>query len=177
MSPFFTIPTALLPDDVNVLNGWKISKEGIVLTPTGVETKGTMTSDSSYIVMIPKKNGVVTHIRVAELVSKTFQPNLHNIDTVIYHLDEDTQNNHLDNLKPMKNNEYLQYRAKREAMKMMVQVDQFDLSGKLIQTFDSCRAAKLAIGDDKSDLALSRCIRDGNGHYKGFVFKLKIERV
>jgi hypothetical protein len=24
-------------------------------------------------------------------------------------------------------------------MKMMVQADQFDLSGKLIQTFDSCR--------------------------------------
>lgn len=175
MTQFCNIPVVLIPEDATVRHGWKVSKDGIVITPSGVETKGTLTSDSSYIVMVPRQTGIAAHVRVAELVSKTFQPHLHDVDTDLYHLDGDNQNNHLDNLKPMNTNEYLRYKAKKEAAKICIQVDQFDLSGNLIQTFDNCRAAKLSIGDAKSDPGLGKCMRDGDGCYKGFVYKLRNE--
>jgi hypothetical protein len=137
MSPFFfTIPTALLPDDVNVLNGWKISKRRY---RTDSDGRGDERDDDQRLQLHSndnKKNGVVTHIRAANWSVRRFNQPTNTIPSSIW---TKTPEQPSDNLEAHENNEYLQYRAKREAMKMMVQADQFDLSGKLIQTFDSCR--------------------------------------
>ena len=171
-SGFYDIPSILLPIGAKKREEWKVSRDGSILTPSGIETKGTLTSDSSYIVMVPMYEGNDKHVRVDLLVSKTFEPHLHNSTTSLYHLDDDVQNNRLDNLKPMDTDEYNRHLYRKQVQKIAVKVAQYDTSGNWIQTFDNFRAAKRFIGDDKNDPALGRSVREGHGLYKGFVYKL-----
>jgi hypothetical protein len=75
----------------------------------------------------------------------------------------------IDNLRPMTRAQFTQHEYRKQAKKYMVGIDQYDLDGNFIQTFDNCRMAKLAIGDAKDDPSLGIHIRDKSGPYKGFV--------
>jgi hypothetical protein len=81
----------------------------------------------------------------------------------LYHLDADLQNNRIDNLRPMTRAQFTQHEYRKQAKKYMVGIDQYDLDGNFIQTFDNCRMAKLAIGDAKDDPSLGIHIRDKSG--------------
>jgi uncharacterized short protein YbdD (DUF466 family) len=88
-------------------------------------------------------------------------------------LDADLQNNRIDNLRPMTRAQFTQHEYRKQAKKYMVGIDQYDLDGNFIQTFDNCRMAKLAIGDAKDDPSLGIHIRDKSGPYKGFVYGVR----
>jgi hypothetical protein len=62
--------------------------------------------------------------------------------------------------------QFTQHEYRKQAKKYMVGIDQYDLDGNFIQTFDNCRMAKFAIGDAKDDPSLGIHIRDKSGPYK-----------
>jgi len=170
---YYAIASSLIPVLARERSGWKVSKQGLIQTPSGEVTKGSLTSDSSYIIMVPATNGTDIHLRVDRLVSMTFDAGSHTNDTDLYHLDDDIQNNRIDNLRPMTRDQFSQHKYRKQVKKEVDGVDQYDLDGNFLQTFDSCRKAKMAIGDAKDDPSLGIHIRDNRGPYKGFVYRLR----
>jgi hypothetical protein len=123
-------------------------------------TKGSMTSDSSYVIMA--KEGIDLHLPVDRLVSMTFDAGrIQGTRSIPFGCGFTKQR--IDNLRPMTRAQFTQHEYRKQAKKYMVGIDQYDLDGNFIQTFDNCRMAKLAIGDAKDDPSLGIHIRDKSG--------------
>jgi hypothetical protein len=134
---FYAIAPDLIPVLARNRSGKYRSK--LIQTP-GVVTKGSMTSDSSYVIMVPKK--IDLHLPVDRLVSMTFDAGSHTRDTDLYHLVRIYKTIALTTCMMMLS-------LLNTVSKTNQEIYGWDRSIRLgwnyIQTFDNCRMAKLAM--------------------------------
>lgn len=131
---------------------------------------------------------------VHRLVAEAFIPNPDN-KPQINHIDLDKKNNHVDNLEWVTNKENVAHAIKHipERRKQLKQdmskigkkhgrqnginsskpINQYDLEGKLINTFESARDAHRQLG--YSYKVISKCCNGNSKTYKGFIWKFANE--
>lgn len=129
-----------------------------------------------YIDVHLSKNGKSKHLVVHRLVAKTFIPNPNNLPQ-INHIDGNKQNNRIDNLEWCNNSENLKHayklnlRLKKQGVNHhnCKKVNQYDLNGNFIKTWDFIKQANVELKIPHSNIVC--CCR---GLYKkagGFIWR------
>lgn len=109
------------------------------------------------------KNGEKKHYSVNRLVAEAFVPNPNNYPEV-NHIDENTKNNHADNLEWVTHSQNVKHSAHRQSYP----VAQYDKTYSLIATYESVAEASRQTGYPRSNIS-SAISRDGTCH--GYIWK------
>lgn len=125
------------------------------------------------------KNGKRSYFKIHRLVAEVFIPNPDNKPEV-NHIDGNKKNNTVENLEWCTTKENCQHRQKtglgniEAATKAKYKsVLKYDLkTGKILEEFESAKAAALSLQSNKSD-NVARVCRGERNSFKGFGFKYK----
>lgn len=132
-----------------------------------------------YLQVGLSKNGKRSYFKIHRLVAEAFIPNPYSKPEV-NHIDGNKQNNTVENLEWCTTKENCQHRQKtglgniEAATKAKYKIVlKYDLkTGKILEEFESAKAAALSLGSNRSD-NIARVCRGERNSFKGFGFKYK----
>lgn len=104
---------------------------------TGKEKIRSIQTTGNYNHIILYKNGKRKNFSIQKLIALTFIPNPNNYKE-INHKDENTRNNNVNNLEWCNHNYNINYgnRTKKMKEKQSIKINQYDLYGNYIKTWD-----------------------------------------
>lgn len=124
---------------------------------------------SNYCIVTLRNSGIQKVSKVHQLVMKTFNPNTSNKKLEINHIDGNTTNNRLDNLEWCTHKENLQHASKHHLLSTYKPINQYDLDGNFIKTWNSMKEATAFYGFGINSLR-NACKRK-SGIHKGYIWK------
>lgn len=148
--------------------GFMVSNYGRVMTPNKKIAKQRITKKgylSASVVIDGRRKNAATH----RLVCDAFVPNELSLPEV-NHKDEDKKNNRADNLEWCNRVYNVRYGTGIERLRkiMMIELRQYDFSGKLIRVWPGVKAAACELGIDSS--CIVRCANGYNKTYMGSIW-------
>lgn len=128
-------------DIPNYERKYKASNLGRIKTlnfkKTGKEKIMSIQTTGNYNHIILHKNGKKKNFSIQKLIALTFIPNPNNYNE-INHKDENTRNNHVDNLEWCNHTYNINYgnRTKKAKEKLSTKINQYDMEGNFIKTWN-----------------------------------------
>ena len=155
---------------------WRVNRWGKV---SPFRHKGRLISihpyPNGYYAFVYRKNDkTLKNYLVHRLVAMAFVPNPDNLP-IINHKDENKANNRADNLEwcDYSYNSLYKGKSKRVAKANGKPVDQLDMDGNYIQTFESVRAAARAVNGDMKTIRLCCLGHKWHHSHKGYRWRFK----
>ena len=149
---------------------YEVSNLGNVRRIGAKKNRKIQDNGKGYKNMILRIDGESKMLYVHRMVAETFIPNPKGLSEV-NHKDEDKSNNCVSNLEWISKIDNLHYgtRQERSISKRSIPVSQYDLQGKLINTYKSAREAGRQTGITQG--SISHCIKGERYTAGGYVWK------
>lgn len=130
-------------------------------------------NNSGYIRVTLSKEGKRKNKHIHRLVAEAFIPNPNNL-SCINHKDENPLNNNVNNLElcTRKYNDNYGNRNNKIAKKLSKKIDQFDINGNYIKTWDSSVSIERETELDQSNICL--CCKGKRKSVGGYIWKYSI---
>lgn len=138
------------------------NKEGSILKP--------YMNNYGYMSVKLYKNKISKNFKIHKLVAETFIPNINNYPC-INHKDENKQNNKVDNLEwcTYKYNNNYGTMQKRKALKQSKKINQYDLDGKFIKTWNGMREIEREL--HINNVCIWKCCKGMLKQAKGYIWR------
>lgn len=122
-----------------------------------------------YSVGLYDNNGKQHVYQIHRLVAQAFVPNPNNF-TIVNHLDENKQNNHVDNLEwtTIENNNQYSYN-KHPERKNVIEILQYTLEGDFVKKWNSIKEAAEYLNTKQGNI--SECLRGNSKSSSGYIWK------
>ena len=155
--------------NVRSLSHMRKNKNGFYIQK-GKNIKAGINRKTGYLMVSLSKNGKTQTKYIHKLVAEAFIDNPNNF-ICVNHLDENKKNNNVDNLgwcNHKINNNY-GTRNKRISQKLSRRINQYDLKGNFIKTWNSSIEIEKSIGIDQSNICL--CCKGKRNSVGGYLWK------